>query len=34
MTRERIFSYTEMLGREKIIEILLDANAPTKTKRI
>jgi hypothetical protein len=34
MTRERILSYTEMMGREKITEILLDANAPTKTKRI
>ena len=33
MTRERILSYTEMMGREKITESLLDANAPTKTKR-
>ena len=33
MTRERILSYTEMMEREKITESLLDANAPTKTKR-
>ncbi len=33
MTRERILSYTEMMEREKITESLLDASAPTKTKR-